>query len=603
LDQNQNPNCVKLEYDPDQFFTGVLSPFEDNLHHCLEISQNHPLGREFPQTYQSQNHFPYQTATGFINAIKLEPDEAELLASAQALMFEHNRQNPNDTFYRSNFPSLRSQMSSILDAFTIITGKVCLSTELTQELILNHQKQKPIEKTTLMSHLGCISSVLKEFAMSQLLFSSLSKQDQNLLLENNIPLYIQYIIARYFSAETGIEQLNWITEGQIYLDSIEVVTSLSRISLKEYNNSVNILPSLELVELFSHFSENIGMFYPFPEHCNGLIANMILYHIDENIASRLKETKRIGCIFEEAKALVRMGFDSLDRTLDFNPSNCIAPLIHTLRKMKSIFGNCHLQTHVEKLNKYIPSSIVISYSDDENSWIQQVLNKFQIAYLSVSPSQDFMYELIRLLEDGTPVTVNFMPSWHEMATERVHRVLKSHSEFTCLSDSAQDALWMKNHAKATSLAAIRMENLKSGKEQVKHIMGLLNVHNHDWEDDFQQVTDLDALECSYLHRPELNLGKWDDSSLVSYFEIFNDISQLCKNDQIFQLFTLLALLDLEGLPHSPCFGKILRARQIYLKIVQRKMMSQGCTFNDYSHFRRALNKVGVFAGLMRKMIT
>ena len=254
------------------------------------------------------------------------------------------------------------------------------------------------------------------------------------------------------------------------------------------------------------------------------------------------------------------------------------------------------------MNKYIPSSIVINYSDNEDSWIQQVFNQFETAYASVGPSQDLVDDLISLLEVGKPVSVNFMPSWIEMTTERVYRVLKSHPEFTCLPERAQQVIWLKNNATATSLAAIQMENLTTGKDQVKHIMGYLNTQNDEWENDFRHMTDLDSLECSYLHKAELNLGKWDESSLKCYFDIFNDISHMCSNDHKFQLFTLLVLLDLEDLPHSPCFGNVLKARQIYLKIVQRKMMSQGSSFNDYSYFRKALKKVRVFASLMQKIV-
>ena len=243
----------------------------------------------------------------------------------------------------STFLSLRSQLSSILDAFTIISGKLSLDSNLAEDFILNHQRQKSLEKTTLMSQLSMIASTLTEFASSQFLFSSLCKEDQTTLLKNNIPLYLQYILARYFSAETGLEQLNWILEGQINIESIEMVTSLSRVGLKEYNTSVNLFPTSEMVEIFSHYVRNIGLFYPFPQHCNGLIANMILYYVDESIAGKLKEEKRISCIFEEAKELVKIGFDHLDRKLNFNPGSAIGPLMNTLSKMKIIFGNCRVQ--------------------------------------------------------------------------------------------------------------------------------------------------------------------------------------------------------------------------------------------------------------------
>jgi hypothetical protein len=79
-----------------------------------------------------------------------------------------------------------------------------------------------------------VTFALTDFAASQYLFSSLCKEDQTILLKNNIPLYLQYIIARYFTADTGFEQLSWILEGQILIESIEEVTRLHRITLKRY---------------------------------------------------------------------------------------------------------------------------------------------------------------------------------------------------------------------------------------------------------------------------------------------------------------------------------------------------------------------------------
>ena len=87
-----------------------------------------------------------------------------------------------------------------------------------------------------------------------------------------------------------------------------IVFRLSRISLKEYNTTVNLFPTSEIVELYSHFSENVGIFYPFPQHCNGLIANMLIYNTNESIVEELKEAKRISCIFNEAKELVKLGY-------------------------------------------------------------------------------------------------------------------------------------------------------------------------------------------------------------------------------------------------------------------------------------------------------
>ena len=92
---------------------------------------------------------------------------------------------------------MRSQLSNILDSFTLSTGKLALNSDQTSELVESHQRNKKWNKGTLVRQLSLIASVLTEFASSQLLFRSLSKEDQIILLKNNIPLYLQYVVARY----------------------------------------------------------------------------------------------------------------------------------------------------------------------------------------------------------------------------------------------------------------------------------------------------------------------------------------------------------------------------------------------------------------------
>jgi hypothetical protein len=109
-------------------------------------------------------------------------------------------------FYKISIPEgrdrcevnwMRSQLSNILDSFTLSTGKLALNSDQTSELVESHQRNKEWNKSTLVRQLSLIASVLTEFASSQLLFCSLSKEDQIILLKNNIPLYLQYVVARY----------------------------------------------------------------------------------------------------------------------------------------------------------------------------------------------------------------------------------------------------------------------------------------------------------------------------------------------------------------------------------------------------------------------
>jgi hypothetical protein len=51
-----------------------------------------------------------------------------------------------------------------------------------------------------------------------------------LLLKTNIPLYLQYVLARYFESESGYEQLCWIFQGpilQIFISGKKLITKLT----------------------------------------------------------------------------------------------------------------------------------------------------------------------------------------------------------------------------------------------------------------------------------------------------------------------------------------------------------------------------------------
>jgi hypothetical protein len=54
------------------------------------------------------------------------------------------------------------------------------------------------------------------------------------------------------------------------------------------------------------------MFFQFPQNCNGLIANLLLYRTNESIMSSLKEPTKVVGYFEQAKDLVKLGLEQLD---------------------------------------------------------------------------------------------------------------------------------------------------------------------------------------------------------------------------------------------------------------------------------------------------
>ena len=164
--------------------------------------------------------------------------------------------SPTKKEFEQDFPDF-SHMKEILDAFAFTTGKLNPNSNFAQNLIQHHLRARHLDKTTLISQLSLLASVIAEFASTQFVFASLKKEDQKILLQNNVPLYLQYILARYLGSGSGLEQISWILEGQVSLQNIEELTNLNLITLNELNSAVGLYSSPALVDLYQYLSDNI----------------------------------------------------------------------------------------------------------------------------------------------------------------------------------------------------------------------------------------------------------------------------------------------------------------------------------------------------------
>lgn len=234
-----------------------------------------------------------------------------------------------------------------------------------------------------------------------------------------------------------MEQLTWILDGQVPISSIEDFSELQHISFSEYNSTVNFIPTSEKSLMYSHHIENIGLFYPFPENCNGLVANLLLYHIDGTIIEKLKEPKRISCIFEDAKELIKAGHKFLDQKQSIEVSGNIRPLISTLTRMKEIFEDCCISSTGGELTPSINKPFVISYTDTEESWLKRQFQLFREEFYSVAPLKRYIDELIALQLHSTQVSEDHIQLYIQMSTERMKRVMKIHQEFNNLKSVDQ----------------------------------------------------------------------------------------------------------------------------------------------------------------------
>ncbi len=400
----------------------------DSSHHMEFPSETtraeapNPWSTRYPH---EANNFPTSCST-FVNNYPQIAEDPKLVVTIKEEPMEVDltteRKVPLDNLHQSE--PLQSLLTRVLDAFTLTCGKLNPNSDRAQDLVLAHQRRKPLEKMTIITQLSTIASMITEFATSLAPFRSIPSTDQLTLLKCNIPLYLQYVMARYFSSSTGLEQLSWILEGQLSIPTEQEVRALHQIGLSEYNISTGLFSNTGVAELYKHYSESIGMFYQFPQHYNGIVANLLLYRTNESMLMSLKEPVKIKALFDEAQDLVKLGLGQIDRCLNVRASSILAPLIQSLETMKNIFDTCQIESTMVKSS--LPNPLFLSYTETEEKWLRNKFLQFQTQFLSATVPADYLEEALNLLRYGKDVRRSYVSDWINLTKERMRRVLTIH---------------------------------------------------------------------------------------------------------------------------------------------------------------------------------
>ena len=95
-----------------------------------------------------------------------------------------------------------------------------------------------LTKAQLSGHMAYFDAVFKSFAGKIDDFQSLGVGDQSILLRRNSPHFVQYVLARYFYADSGSEQLSWMLPHFI---ASQVQAGLKRFSFDDFNDLVELM--------------------------------------------------------------------------------------------------------------------------------------------------------------------------------------------------------------------------------------------------------------------------------------------------------------------------------------------------------------------------
>lgn len=78
----------------------------------------------------------------------------------------------------SSHQAILGRLSTVLDSFSIISSKGIFDPMRVNDLVANHLRSSPLQKSTFISHSTTIAKMMTEFAMSQFVFMSLDSSDK-----------------------------------------------------------------------------------------------------------------------------------------------------------------------------------------------------------------------------------------------------------------------------------------------------------------------------------------------------------------------------------------------------------------------------------------
>ena len=389
----------------------------------------------------------------------------------------------------------------------------------------------------LVDHFSNLLASLESFISSQFVFRSLPVEDRQELLARNGQICIQYILARYLSADVAVEQLQWLLNFHISLPmwaELQVLHSLKPDEFVEHLKPlVDCQMKLAEYTAFKKAVAIIGKCFQYPFFYTGLLANLFFFYSDNTY--QLTNPQRVKRIYAENLAIVRAGYETIYQ--DVGLSNVHA-LIKTLLINSKLFSRLTDRNLKESISS--PTVIPYRYTTDEEFCLKDRLEMFQGAYYKQSPG-DYLIELfIDITVHKKPIPHHLMPSAISLCIERFKRVIHLHEEYNELGPVDKLQLWKNNFAMAVALNIIKMETAQSPKDQLRYLMGHLKRGN-EWEMDFKHICDLNELEFLGMNR--VNCDRFGETEMEIYKQTIDYVGPVIRDDVSFQILVMIILLD------------------------------------------------------------
>ncbi|TRY79465.1 hypothetical protein TCAL_08928 [Tigriopus californicus] len=266
-----------------------------------------------------------------------------------------------------------------------------------------HSGASSLNPMDFSTFLGFIASLFQSYALTLPEFQYLDPAEQGMLIESNKHSFMAYILARYFMATSGKEQLNWLfgDQQEVSDQGTGKTTLYYYIPMQSY---------IDLYQVFAWASESsLKLFLD-------LSAALRRYDLDFGVTGQLAQ-----CLLftsdpmVEPSRPVHRAFDKFKNALqNLYPESPVQRLLDIIQDLGMTLLN---HSNILTIDISTPSS-PSSSSNGSVTWMDAQLLRFKDAFKAVPYGPDLINEMI-MHSYGVPVSKSFLPQsvavWIERA--------------------------------------------------------------------------------------------------------------------------------------------------------------------------------------------
>ena len=204
-------------------------------------------------------------------------------------------------------------------------------------------------------------------------------------------------------------------------------------------------------------------------------------------------------------------------------------------------------------------SPTISFSIEEENWINCQLQKFDTAWQKIPLGEDHIKEFIMHSYD-VPLSKGFMGTAFGIFIERYRMIMKIHPEFNSLNQSQQHKLWKSNSLMAIGAIVAKLESCKTGNEQFAFSRG--NQMN-SW---IFQMAHKNKMKKLTMDTANISTGVLSATELEKFGRLVTTVGELIQDQENFKLFTLVLLFS----DDEACSPEMKVLRNTYLNVIRRR---------------------------------